>query len=360
MPDPTLLYLCDPAEPAREQLGYERAFQKMGIQVLRVGSTGSIQERLRSLPPIELIGIIHPDLSPGVPSDLWTFSVPNLCFQIDTNSVTARRIRISKLFDAALVFHPDYDRIFEEGGVKQVMLVPHAVEKHLFDRAEIPRIFDIGWVGNTQAPNFSMRRKILPLLQAKYTLNDPFQHYTPEAMAEVYCSSKIVVNIPKDDYLQDANLRCFESMAAGALLFTFLPTELTAFGFRDGEHFIGFSSIPELLEKIDYFLSQDTEREQIARRARELALQEHTYDQRALMVLDRLKSLRLVAPARTWTPEQRMQELIYWVARSGKIDESFHLLRQLPRGGKRLIPYLHIARTFLSQTRYSLKISINR
>ncbi len=54
-------------------------------------------------------------------------------------------------------------------------------------------------------------------------MNDINRHYTPEEMSVVYKQSKIIFNLSQDDYLQDANLRCFEAMAAGALLITHNP-----------------------------------------------------------------------------------------------------------------------------------------
>jgi spore maturation protein CgeB len=51
-------------------------------------------------------------------------------------------------------------------------------------------------------------------------MNEWWRLYTYEEMVKVYQRSKIVVNVGRDDYPQDANLRVFEAMAAGALLIT--------------------------------------------------------------------------------------------------------------------------------------------
>ncbi|MEM4218097.1 MAG: glycosyltransferase [Candidatus Methanomethylicaceae archaeon] len=59
-----------------------------------------------------------------------------------------------------------------------------------------------------------------------------------------------MVNISRDDFPHDANMRCFEVMAAGALLVTSLPTELADLGFEEGRHFVGFEHEQDLLEKV--------------------------------------------------------------------------------------------------------------
>jgi len=77
-------------------------------------------------------------------------------------------------------------------------------------------------------------------------MNDWSRRYEPEEMARIYRQSKIIVNIARDDFPQDANLRTFEAMATGALLLTSLPTELTEIGFEDGVHFVGFRKEAEI------------------------------------------------------------------------------------------------------------------
>jgi hypothetical protein len=350
---PVIFYLSKPKDVVRERLGYQRAWAKMGIEVICIGSMGSISENIKKLDPDqELIGILHPEIWPGAPLDMWDQDIPSLCLQIDTESITNRRIRISRLFDGAVVFHPGYDEIFRKAGILQPILVPHAVEREQFNLPEMERIYDIGWVGSTGASIFGMRRKILPLLQARYKLNDPFRRYSMDEMAQVYCQSKIVVNISKDRYLEDANLRCFEAMAAGALLFTFMPSELTGFGFREGEHFIGFRNEKELIEKLDYYLNHDEERTALAAKTRALALAEHTYDNRARTLLEVFQTKKLLGEARQWSREERLLELIFWTARFGELDRPFRLMRQLPRGLWRLKAYFYIGWNFLSQTRY--------
>ena len=130
-------------------------------------------------------------------------------------------------------------------------------------------------------------------------------------MAEVLGSSKVGVNIPRDDYPRDANLRCFEVMAAGALLITPVPSELSDFGFRDGEHFVGCRTETEMVDLVGHYVDHEGERCRIAHAGRELTLREHTYDRRAetLLGLGRRSGKTLGAPARGW-PEGR-QRLVY-------------------------------------------------
>ena len=64
-------------------------------------------------------------------------------------------------------------------------------------------------------------------------------------------------------------------MAAGALLITKLPTELSRVGFQEGAHFIGYTNEQELLALVRYYLNHDLERRRIAEAGRTKVLQEH-------------------------------------------------------------------------------------
>jgi hypothetical protein len=151
-------------------------------------------------------------------------------------------------------------------------------------------------------------------------------------MAEVLRDSKVGVNLPRDDYPQDANLRCFEVMASGALLITPVPSELSHLGFRDGEHFVGFRTETELVDLISYYLGHAAERGRIAQAGRALTLREHTYDRRVDLLLSLPKGEgALAAPARRWPEErQRLAYLRYYLTHE-RFDRAWRELRGIWR-----------------------------
>jgi spore maturation protein CgeB len=84
------------------------------------------------------------------------------------------------------------------------------------------------------------------------------------------------VNIGRDDYPQDAKLRTFEGMAAGNLLITSLPGELTRIGFEDGVHFVGYREDKELHAIARKYLGNEDARKRIAEAGRANVLRNHT------------------------------------------------------------------------------------
>ena len=132
-------------------------------------------------------------------------------------------------------------------------------------------------------------------------MNEWWRWHNYEETAQVFRHSKIVINISRDDYPNDANMRVFEAMAAGALLITRLPTELTEMGFREDEHFVGYRDEADLERIIRTYLARHEDRLEIARKGSELVRQGHTYEHRALKIFETIdqNGARFFAPART-------------------------------------------------------------
>lgn len=313
-----ILFLCRSHHLWGERAGYKAALERKGydIAVLPDGSSRLDLPELLSRSPEGLRFVLHPE-SPDalMPRGLPDVSVPTACFHIDTMGTTERRIRWAALFDRTFVFHPGFDKRYATGGHPHASYMPVATDANDF----LPllgreRDLELGWVGEVEGPMRARRRRILPVLAERFRMNDWAARHTRSEMVDVYTRSQIVVNISRDDWPQDANLRVYEAMAAGALLVTGLPTELEGLGFFEGRHFVGYEDVDDIPELVAHYLDSHSERDEIAYAGHRLVLAEHTYDNRA----DRLVELMRQpahAPARGCS---RVQEdtirLDYFVA----------------------------------------------
>lgn len=118
------------------------------------------------------------------------------------------------------------------------------------------------------------------------------QRFTSEEFMKIVAASKISLNLHSsnrsegvDPNCDAINPRVFEIAAAGGFQLCD-----PCIGLEDHFDFAAelptFASLAELRAKIDYYLSHPDERKQIAARARERALREHTYERRAHQMLD--------------------------------------------------------------------------
>ncbi|MCL6621123.1 MAG: glycosyltransferase [Syntrophobacterales bacterium] len=135
---------------------------------------------------------------------------------------------------------------------------------------------------------------------------------TDEEAARIFAASKINLNLhsspfysginPEGDYL---NPRVFDLAAAGAFQLVDWRTQLPEFFTPDREVAV-FRSLAEARERISHFLAHPEAREEMAARARQRCLAEHTYETRlaqALELLDRHLPGRL--PRRPRPPAAR-------------------------------------------------------
>jgi spore maturation protein CgeB len=104
-------------------------------------------------------------------------------------------------------------------------------------------------------------------------------------MFQEYAAHKIALHIPGNDFLEDAGAkRLFEVTGAGTFLLTLKQETLRDY-FLEGEEIVTFKDAEDCLNKISYYLKEDLERERVARQGQERTLRDHTFVQRAEMIL---------------------------------------------------------------------------
>jgi spore maturation protein CgeB len=98
-----------------------------------------------------------------------------------------------------------------------------------------------------------------------------------EELVKVYNASKIVLNIHSPQPVPI--MRDFEVTGCGAFLLTDHARRLDSM-FKPGEEIVCASSVDELREMVDYYLSHPGERDEIAKKGQIRAYQDHTYTKR--------------------------------------------------------------------------------
>jgi Glycosyl transferases group 1 len=331
-----VVFLCSEKELNRERQGYFKAFSRIIKTVCISYDKLYCNNELKDFLPQGITPklILYPDPWPRLlPHGLVNSSCPTACFQIDTFEQTQGRAIFSMLFDYAFVFHPGFDQQFKDLGHPQTICIPHAVEADLFTLADQGRIYEVGWVGRLEGKEYAIRRRYVKGLKERFIMNEIDQYYPPDEMAKVYQQSKVVVNLSRDDHLHDANLRCFEVMAAGALLITPNPTELSELGLVEGTHYVTFQTESQMYELVKYYLRNTVEREAISQAANVLILQQHTYDARAKAILDTVDKNqgKLFSPARQWEKVKVHTAYLKYFASSMMLESAMHELREIRR-----------------------------
>jgi len=307
-----ILCLCQEDNHRKMLPAYARTFRDYGVGFYCVdwsppfdAPLNEVVERCPRRPDC----ILHFDSDfPLLPEGLAESDIPTAHFDVDTYVASARRMRWASLFDLVSVCHPRYDELFRRKGHPGAFLLPHAVRRDLFDRPELSREYEIGWVGQVKGRIYRTRQEWLPRLASSFRMNDWKRSYTQEEVADIYRRSRVVVNFGRDDFPNDANMRVFEVLAAGALLITSVPSELSDLGFQDGVNFIGYRTETEVVPLVRKYLENEALCSRVAQAGQEKVLREHTYDCRVDQFLNHFQSFgkQKLAPARHW-PKSRVR-----------------------------------------------------
>jgi hypothetical protein len=191
-----------------------------------------------------------------------------------------------KLFDVVFCTQKDSLPALVAAGISQAEWLPFAFDTTLEDPASQERRYDVGFVGSLDQPaTQAERRQVLGALEARFRMNDFRRPVYGTEMLNVYRQSRIVVNIPVPGGF---NMRTFEALAGGALLLTKAVGNGQADLFQDGVHLVTYRDTADLMAKVEYYLSHESEREAIAGAGRREVLLRHTYQHRADQVLKRI------------------------------------------------------------------------
>lgn len=103
----------------------------------------------------------------------------------------------------------------------------------------------------------------------------------------VYKSAKINLNITLRSITSGIPLRAFEIMGSGGFLLTNYQADFDDC-YIAGEDYVFYESSEDMMNKIDYYLSHEKEREEIAQNGFEKTLRKHTFSNRINSILNKL------------------------------------------------------------------------
>ena len=103
-------------------------------------------------------------------------------------------------------------------------------------------------------------------------------------LPKIYHCSKINLEITSKTFKSGMTQRLFDIMASGGFVISNFQAEIPDF-FIPGKDLVLYESIPDLLEKIYYYLSHEDERLQIAENGMKKATKYHNYNVRINQML---------------------------------------------------------------------------
>ncbi len=111
----------------------------------------------------------------------------------------------------------------------------------------------------------------------------PIDHYATAPF--VYDKAKININISLRSIHTGIPLRCFEILGSGGFLLSNYQADF-ADCYVDGEDYVSFGSKEDMLGKIEYYLSHEKERQEIAANGLRRTMEDHTYIHRLAQIFE--------------------------------------------------------------------------
>jgi spore maturation protein CgeB len=157
---------------------------------------------------------------------------------------------------------------------------------------------DVGFVGTLLPPKlYSQRAQALEAVRdcglGVWSVHDVPAALRPyyrgpalgERMLRAVCGSAIQLN-PNSNFMRyGGNMRLFEAPGCGVFQIT-NETPGASLWFTPGETIVTYRDLPQLRQLVEYYLTHDAEREQIAQAAQAHVYAHHTYDQRMARLVD--------------------------------------------------------------------------
>ncbi len=301
--------------PAAVGYHIERALRALGHTVTYIGlpcdqragydSTVPVDEIFAALPQKPDLYLWVDPAGRYFPPGIERLPIPTAGYLVDVH-LGRWREQAARFFDAVFIAQKDYlERFRRAVGHDQVYWLPLAAASDVHYDHHLPRIYEVGFVGHiARAHRRTPRARRLRQIAGRFHTNDWARVYTPEEVGRIYSQSRIVFNC---SIAGDVTMRVFEGAACGALVLTDAIANGLEELFEIGREIVVYRDDADLMEKIEYYLTHEEEREAIARAGQRRVLQEHTYLHRMQRLVEVVSApgFRLLAPMRAAPPSER-------------------------------------------------------
>jgi Glycosyl transferases group 1/DUF based on E. rectale Gene description (DUF3880) len=286
------------------------------------------------------------------PRGLTELDCPTACYVIDVHVQPKVHLKQAMFFDYAFIAQRDFVDVLRRAGHPQVHWLPLACDPEIHCRYDVPKRFDVGFVGATGDP-YLRRTALLARLARRYTMNDYSRTYTPPEMARVYSESHLVFNC---SLRGEVNMRVFEGPATGSLLLTDRIGNGLSTLVDDREHVVMYDD-EQFLELADEYLRDSVARDRIAKHGYEHVRTHHTYDRRVDSILETVfgstAGPQFGAPLRCHSDAGVQLAYAEVVSRASRVDDTIEQFKRVPPQWRYRLPAAsHVALCLLRRVRH--------
>lgn len=218
---------------------------------------------------------------------LTIYSIPRhavLWYQDDVLTKDQSKMEVNRLawaFDKVYTFDKMAISVYEQLGAKNVSDLMLAASPEYHIPMDLPKDYDVGLVGSMFPRRLDLMDRVLPHYKRSFFGFD-IDNF-------VKLTNRIKVNINRGMGDTGIQQRVFEVLSCGGFLLTNeIPEEQKVF--KDREHLVYYTD-DNILDLIEYYLTHEKERKEIAENGRAEVLTKHTYRHRAERLVEDVREM---------------------------------------------------------------------
>lgn len=195
--------------------------------------------------------------------------------------------------DLALTAAPECAEWYMKEGCP-ALFFPEASDPDIFHpRPELPKIHEVCFVGGC----YGIREKIIEALRNSGIRVSAFGsgwengRIGIESVPKLFAQSKIILGVGTIGHCSDfyaLKMRDFDGPMSGSCYLTHDNDDLHRI-YKVGEEIVTYQSVSDCIDKVNYLLKHDAEREKIAETGYQRVVNEHTWEKRFLSLMNIIK-----------------------------------------------------------------------
>jgi len=293
----------------------------INLKVVRLENEGkNILEIVKNFKPNIIFCILGHGITATLINQMKKFGAKTACWYVDDPYTIDLTVNSAKYFDYVFTIDSNCVRYYMNSGCKKVFFVPLGVDESVFYPIEVDDFYksDICFVGSAFPNRIELIDKIAPYIATRkvriigqwwdrlksYDMLRPYitgNIMNPYEIMKFYRGAKINLNIhryydcpilPFNKNRIEAytpNNRTFEIAACNSFQLTDYRKDLDKF-YEIGSEIIVFKDERDLIDKIEYYLSNPYERERISYNSYLRTISKHTYVCRLSQILNVIKN----------------------------------------------------------------------
>ena len=240
--------------------------------------------------PDLVVGISHPEMA--ILRSASTLRCPTALVVIDTWQCPDDYL-VAHHYDFVFAAQREFVEKLRAGGARHVEWLPLACAQESHYPVDVPREYDVSFVGSFRHRVHRQRGNYIEVLQKNFRTAIQDRIFGRE-VCEVMCRGKLMFN---HCAVEELNMRVFEAMAMGGPMLVNVDACYNGLLdlFEDRKHLIVYQNEGHLLSLVREFLDDSEARNRIGRAGLDEVLAKHTYTHRAEQIVT---TVRRFAPQR--------------------------------------------------------------